>query len=1018
MSLPKYIETNWCSKGKAVLSFVSNGKHVKENDTAVYLSTLYIKEFEEKTKLPDEECEIDDLNTASNNTEIINQEQVSPPGISSELWQDWLVHWEHWKEIYIPLAWVEKHRSVCTPEYVSWHDDYLNDFPGVLPCIQEGLDIQKKTQTPDSEKMENGVIADNEKDDITVKDTEDDWERINSEDVEEKSMDEETVINSSNKNLEKALEKPEMDREYEKFSNQRYWIHFWIFLNSAGIENNEELSTYFMTMAKYEIKNTSPKLNVYNNDAEQNDSLENSEALSNSVEEMNSNQFEDLIKLDVKNEEGDLSKNIENNDENKLELHMDEILTADSIHSEIIENNCTDIDTNLDKGTKSLPDVYDSSGNENILSEDCETKSNTNAHDEGKNGNDNMLQGDIETNVNSHNDSQNGNKDTEDDLKSNENNQITEFEDQLSPRGQKRHMEENINEDKEFLSKMLVDIESESKKSKKNQMNQRLSNGMSWAMKYIVKESNEPVCPFKVADISQDEQITSEQNILPEDTSTERENVYPEVKDTNVNSSSLITSSNKVDGSYSKDEKDLINTDSKNENIISSGDQPKSPKKKGKKSKNKSKKTDSAVEKAQPWWWFRMGRSVNNLFYWCTSRIFRIMVSRIEGIVSLIFPAWLQRAITFGSAWRAVEKPTSMLNKWIRASTSKPSASNTIIMDPNLYLNYFSNAVDERMQRTVYQSVDVEEDNVFINTLQLDQYEESLDEDDDESWTRTHVVFDEDGNPQTVSTVNSGNNYEEQEQRIVVKKASDTWKEMLQGHQALEYSIAKNAAAHLPRELQKYYAQRYRLFLKFDLGIKMDEESWYSVTPEMIAAHHAYRCSCDVVVDAFCGSGGNSIQLAYTCNQVIAVDIDPKKIELARHNAEVYGVADQIQFIVGDFFELAPTLKANVVYLSPPWGGVKYLYENIYNVSAMGGCMEARKLMDAARTITDNIALYLPRTSDLYQVISLAGAGGSVDIESNMMGRKKKAITAYYGDLVNTDLCQVNTDLCQEHSEN
>ena len=51
---------------------------------------------------------------------------------------------------------------------------------------------------------------------------------------------------------------------------------------------------------------------------------------------------------------------------------------------------------------------------------------------------------------------------------------------------------------------------------------------------------------------------------------------------------------------------------------------------------------------------------------------------------------------------------------------------------------------------------------------------------------------------------------------------------------------------------------------------------------------------------------------------MIAIDIDPVKIELARHNASVYGVADRIEFIVGDFFDLAPSLKADVVFLSPP----------------------------------------------------------------------------------------------------
>ena len=55
--------------------------------------------------------------------------------------------------------------------------------------------------------------------------------------------------------------------------------------------------------------------------------------------------------------------------------------------------------------------------------------------------------------------------------------------------------------------------------------------------------------------------------------------------------------------------------------------------------------------------------------------------------------------------------------------------------------------------------------------------------------------------------------------------------------------------------------------------------------------------------------------LVFWCCSVIAVDIDPIKIENARHNAEVYGVADRIQFIIGDFFKIAPSLKADVVFL-------------------------------------------------------------------------------------------------------
>ena len=46
---------------------------------------------------------------------------------------------------------------------------------------------------------------------------------------------------------------------------------------------------------------------------------------------------------------------------------------------------------------------------------------------------------------------------------------------------------------------------------------------------------------------------------------------------------------------------------------------------------------------------------------------------------------------------------------------------------------------------------------------------------------------------------------------------------------------------------------------------------------------------------------------------VIAMDIDPVKIACARKNAEIYGVADRIEFIVGDFFHIMPHLKVAIL---------------------------------------------------------------------------------------------------------
>ncbi|XP_063382711.1 trimethylguanosine synthase-like [Cydia fagiglandana] len=207
----------------------------------------------------------------------------------------------------------------------------------------------------------------------------------------------------------------------------------------------------------------------------------------------------------------------------------------------------------------------------------------------------------------------------------------------------------------------------------------------------------------------------------------------------------------------------------------------------------------------------------------------------------------------------------------------------------------------------------------------------------------------------------------------------------------------------MPIELQanpkmlKYWKKRHSLFHRFDEGIKLDYESWFSVTPENVAWHIADKCRYDVLLDAFCGAGGNTIQFAHTCKKVIAVDIDPAKIALAQHNAEVYGVADRIEFIVGDFFKLAPTLKADAVFLSPPWGGPSYSESEEYDIETMLEPKPASSLLSAARTVSGNVALYLPRNTRTDQILSLAKeVGGSVEVEQSFLDRRFVAITAYF----------------------
>ncbi|KAF9355368.1 Trimethylguanosine synthase [Mortierella sp. AD094] len=224
------------------------------------------------------------------------------------------------------------------------------------------------------------------------------------------------------------------------------------------------------------------------------------------------------------------------------------------------------------------------------------------------------------------------------------------------------------------------------------------------------------------------------------------------------------------------------------------------------------------------------------------------------------------------------------------------------------------------------------------------------------------------------------------------------------------------AGSQLPKSMQKYWYQRYRYFQLFDKGIKMDKEGWYSVTPEKIATHIAQRCASDIIIDAFCGVGGNAIQFALTCHRVIAIDIDPVRLMCARHNARIYGVEDRIEFICGDYMTLIPRLKADVVFLSPPWGGPEYLAQDEFDIKR-DIPMDGEYLFNETCKITKNIAYFLPRNSNADQIGSLAGPDGICEIEKNVLNHVCKAWTAYFGELAAVAQEEGHEEEYEDHEE-
>jgi trimethylguanosine synthase len=170
------------------------------------------------------------------------------------------------------------------------------------------------------------------------------------------------------------------------------------------------------------------------------------------------------------------------------------------------------------------------------------------------------------------------------------------------------------------------------------------------------------------------------------------------------------------------------------------------------------------------------------------------------------------------------------------------------------------------------------------------------------------------------------------------------------------------------------------------------------------------------------------------------LDISPTRLALARHNAQIYGVADRIEFILTDYISFANSYlsinsgsshrRIDVVFLSPPWGGPGYLSGDTpthpssptkpdppagaepthpsYTLASIQP-IHGVDLFQLTRKITRNVAYYLPRNTRLDEISALLTdpSGGidvaenteMVEVEEEWMGTKLKALTCYFGGL-------------------
>ena len=220
-------------------------------------------------------------------------------------------------------------------------------------------------------------------------------------------------------------------------------------------------------------------------------------------------------------------------------------------------------------------------------------------------------------------------------------------------------------------------------------------------------------------------------------------------------------------------------------------------------------------------------------------------------------------------------------------------------------------------------------------------------------------------------------------------------------------------------ELEKYnpyYIQRFYFFSLFDKGIQMDQESWYSVTPEEISEYIASiipNSNNSIILDAFCGCGGNTISLSKKFKSVIANDLYEEKINMTKNNVKIYNCPDNIIYHANDFLKLnLKEEKIDYVFLSPPWGGPEYKNETVYSLKKWI-TPDIDKIIEKSFKISKNIILYLPRNTDLEELANIIYKYDKNDIESlsNTIlldvkylnsASKVKAILVSYGPKFNT----------------
>ena len=145
----------------------------------------------------------------------------------------------------------------------------------------------------------------------------------------------------------------------------------------------------------------------------------------------------------------------------------------------------------------------------------------------------------------------------------------------------------------------------------------------------------------------------------------------------------------------------------------------------------------------------------------------------------------------------------------------------------------------------------------------------------------------------------------------------------------------------------------------------LDDEGRRSLTARARAEAQASLVTTDLVIDGYAGCGGNAIAFALAGLEVVAVERDGARLELARSNARHMGVEERVCFHHGELERLLPDLlrahSGASLFLDPPWREGSDIAETPRWPDLLPGGAGIASLLPSDRPLL----LKLPRAFDL-----------------------------------------------------